>query len=88
MITTRHNEPKESTVNLDEHEETEYLTIDEAATLLRVPTATLRWWRSQAIGPPSRKFGRHVRYPKRALLRWADSQGRAAATTRPESAHA
>jgi DNA-binding transcriptional MerR regulator len=56
--------------------ETEYLTIHEAAALLRVPVATLRWWRSQLIGPPSRKFGRHVRYGKRELLTWADLQGR------------
>jgi excisionase family DNA binding protein len=58
----------------DENEE--YLTTQEAAALLRVPVATLRYWRSQGIGPPSRKFGRHVRYSKRALLKWADGQGR------------
>jgi excisionase family DNA binding protein len=58
----------------DEHEE--YLTIEEAAALLRIPVATLRYWRSQGIGPPSRKFGRHVRYPRLALLKWADGQGR------------
>jgi len=57
--------------------ETEYLTISEAAALLRVPVATLRWWRSQLIGPPSRKFGRHIRYGKHELLGWADQQGRA-----------
>lgn len=62
-------------MNQNDDEEIEFLTIQEAAVLLRVPVATLRWWRSQHIGPSSRKFGRHVRYPKRALLRWADDQG-------------
>lgn len=57
-------------------EEIEFLTIRKAAALLRVPVATLRWWRSRRVGPSSRKFGRLVRYARGALLRWADAQGR------------
>jgi excisionase family DNA binding protein len=38
------------------------LTITEAAQLLRVPVATLRWWRHKGIGPRSFKMGRHVLY--------------------------
>jgi excisionase family DNA binding protein len=67
---------KGNVVNQNDDEDEEYLTIQEAAALLRVPVATLRYWRSQGVGPPTRKFGRHVRCPKRALLRWADGQGR------------
>ena len=66
----------EQTVDRDEDEEIDFLTIQEAAALLRIPVATLRWWRSQDIGPPSLKSGRHVRYPKRALQRWIEDQGR------------
>ena len=42
--------------------EHELLTITEAADLLRVPVATLRWWRHKGIGPRSLKNGRHVLY--------------------------
>ena len=38
------------------------LTITEAAEMLRVPVATLRWWRHKGIGPRSFKMGRHVLY--------------------------
>lgn len=73
----RHPTEGETGMTHDHHDvETEYLTIGEAAELLRVPVATLRWWRSQLIGPPSRKFGRHIRYGKHELLGWADQQGR------------
>ena len=49
------------------------LTITEAAELLRVPVATLRWWRHKGIGPRSFKMGRHVMY-QRYLLAGSDAE--------------
>lgn len=46
-------------------EEFEFLKINEAAALLAIPAATLRWWRSKGKGPRSLKFGRHVKYGAR-----------------------
>lgn len=54
-------------------EEFEFLKINEAAALLAIPAATLRWWRSKGKGPRSLKFGRHVKYG-RGLRRWIDAQ--------------
>lgn len=76
MTTDDRNRRERIAIPDDQTDETEYLTMEEAAALLRVPVATLRWWRSQGIGPPSHKFGRHVRYGKCRLLRWADRQSR------------
>jgi hypothetical protein len=42
------------------------LTLDEAATLLRTPVATLRYWRHLGGGPDSFRLGRRVMY------RWED----------------
>jgi excisionase family DNA binding protein len=55
-------------------EEFDFLNIKEAAELLRIPVATLRWWRSTGKGPVSLKFGRHVRYPRRELRRWIETR--------------
>jgi excisionase family DNA binding protein len=59
----------------DEDDEFEFLDINEAAGVLRIPPATLRWWRSQGKGPRAVKFGRHVRIDKRDLRRWIAEQG-------------
>jgi excisionase family DNA binding protein len=50
------------------------LTLHEVAELLRVPEATLRYWRHQHTGPDSYKVGRHVRYPRSEVQRWLRSQ--------------
>lgn len=50
------------------------LTLREVAELLRVPEATLRYWRNQHLGPDSYKVGRHVRYPRSEVQRWLRSQ--------------
>jgi excisionase family DNA binding protein len=50
------------------------LTLHEVAELLRVPLATVRWWRHQHIGPDSFKIGRHVRYQRREVQRWLRCQ--------------
>lgn len=72
MSTARHND--------DNHEHDEMLSIDEAADFLRVPVATMRYWRYCGTGPFSFKVGRHVRYWRADLVLWRAEQGR-----RPDS---
>lgn len=48
----------------------EMLTIAEVATLLRVPVATLRYWRHRGDGPRSFRMGRSVRYFRTDVLAW------------------
>ncbi len=45
----------------------ELLSVPEAAALLRIPQATLRYWRHVGSGPRSFKVG-----PKRVMYRRAD----------------
>ncbi|QSR28454.1 MerR family transcriptional regulator [Nocardioides aromaticivorans] len=61
----------------DTHEHDEMLTIDEAAQFLRVPVATMRYWRYCGTGPFSFKVQRHVRYWRSDLVLWRAEQGRA-----------
>jgi len=65
------------------HEHDEMLTIEEAAALLRVPVATMRYWRYCGTGPFSFKVARHVRYWRTDLILWRAEQGRAAADSSP-----
>jgi excisionase family DNA binding protein len=58
----------------DNHENDEMLTITEAAELLRVPVATLRYWRYTGDGPFSFRLGRHVRYWRADLVLWLTEQ--------------
>lgn len=50
------------------------LTLQVVAELLRVPEATLRYWRHRHVGPDSFKIGRHVRYLRREVQRWLRCQ--------------
>jgi len=50
------------------------LTENEVAELTGFSVRTLQGWRQKKCGPPYRKVGRSVRYPKLALLAWNDSQ--------------
>ena len=54
----------------------EMLTLQEACAFLRVPVATLRYWRYCGDGPFSFKVGRHVRYWRTDLVLWRAEQGR------------
>lgn len=40
----------------------EYLTPNEAAIFLNMPTKTLEHWRAKGLGPSFSPVGRHVRY--------------------------
>jgi len=43
--------------------------------MIRVPAATLRYWRHQGTGPQSFKMGpRRVMYRERDVLDWIDTQ--------------
>ncbi len=50
------------------------LTLHEVAELLRVPEATLRYWRHCNTGPAALKIGRHVRYERDQVQAWLRSQ--------------
>lgn len=52
----------------------EYLTITEAAELLRAPVATLRYWRHLDTGPRSFRIGRRVMYRRVDLDAWIAEQ--------------
>lgn len=52
----------------------EFLTLAEVARLLRVPPATVRYWRHQHTGPRSFRIGRHVRYRQSDVLHWIARQ--------------
>ena len=54
------------------------LTTEEAAELLNVPTATLRWWRHQRTGPKAFRLGsRKVMYKLSDLVAWREERDRA-----------
>lgn len=46
------------------------LTIPEVAERLRVPPATLRYWRTRGEGPKGFKVGRRVLYRAATVDRW------------------
>jgi len=50
------------------------LTITEAADLLRIPLATLRYWRHLGTGPRSFRLGRRVLYRADDLHTWITEQ--------------
>ncbi len=52
----------------------ELLTLADVAALLRVPPATLRYWRHLGTGPRSFRVGRHVRYYRGDVEAWLRSQ--------------
>jgi hypothetical protein len=52
----------------------EMLSIEEAAAYLRLPVATLRYYRHLGTGPRSFKVGRHVRYWRTDLVLWLTEQ--------------
>lgn len=57
------------------------LTLVEVATRLRVPEATLRYWRTRGEGPKGFKVGRRVVYRVDAVERWVSEREAAAAKT-------
>lgn len=64
------------------HANDELMTIKEVAALVRVPEATLRYWRHLGTGPHSFRIGRSVRYWHNEVVHWLDEQSR-----RPQAGH-
>jgi hypothetical protein len=56
------------------HANDELLTIGEAADIVRVPIATLRYWRHLGTGPHSFRIGRGVRYWHHEVTIWLQNQ--------------
>ncbi|MBE0658274.1 MAG: helix-turn-helix domain-containing protein [Bryobacteraceae bacterium] len=52
----------------------EYLKDTAAARLINISVASLRRWRLLRQGPPFRKIGSAVRYPRTELLAWVAHQ--------------
>lgn len=51
------------------------LTPNEVAEMIRVPAATLRYWRQRGTGPRSFKMGpRRIMYRERDVLEWVNAQ--------------
>ena len=56
------------------HANDELLTMEEVAAVVRVPIATLRYWRHLGTGPRSFRIGRSVRYWRTEVHAWLESQ--------------
>jgi predicted DNA-binding transcriptional regulator AlpA len=61
-------QPKDPSVN------DRLLTMAEVSEMLRVPIATLRYWRHIGKGPHSFRIGRRVFYRESDVLAWLDHQ--------------
>jgi predicted DNA-binding transcriptional regulator AlpA len=61
------------------HADDQLLTLQEVAALVRVPVATLRYWRHLGTGPRSFRIGRCVRYWRTEVVSWLDHQSSEAA---------
>ncbi len=62
------------------------LTQTEAAEILKKSTAWMERSRWDGTGPPYRKIGRHVRYPKDALLEWINGHPLQTSTSQDSTA--
>ena len=71
MSTTSHSLHRELP-----HADDELMTIKEVATLVRVPEATLRYWRHLGTGPRGFRIGRSVRYWRNDVMHWLEEQSR------------
>ena len=50
------------------------ITIEEVAEVLRMPVATLRYWRVLGTGPRGFIIGRRLRYWRQDVLDWLDER--------------
>jgi DNA-binding transcriptional MerR regulator len=60
--------------NDDDDRSEELFTLAEVAALLRIPPATLRYWRHLGAGPRSFRVGKHVRYYRGDVQTWLRTQ--------------
>jgi len=71
MSTTSHSLHRELP-----HADDKLMTLKEVATLVRVPEATLRYWRHLRTGPRGFRIGRCVRYWRNDVVHWLEEQSR------------
>lgn len=64
------------------HAHDELLTMEEVAAVVRVPLATLRYWRHLGTGPRGFRIGRSVRYWSTEVLHWLENQSNDPQTSR------
>ena len=50
------------------------LTLEEVASRTRIPVATLRYWRSVGVGPPTFRLGRRVVAYEEAIDTWIEAE--------------
>jgi excisionase family DNA binding protein len=48
-----------------------YMTAEEIAAEFQIPLRTLYRWRGEGIGPRAIRVGRHLRYARDEVDRWA-----------------
>jgi hypothetical protein len=53
-----------------------FMTVIEAATVLRISPVTLSRWRVQGSGPAYHKLGRRIVYSRADVIAWAESRRR------------
>jgi len=58
------------------HAGDELMSITEVAELVRVPEATVRYWRHLGEGPRGFRIGRSVRFWRTEVVQWLDDQSR------------
>ena len=58
------------------HAGDELLSMKVVAALVRVPEATLRYWRHLGTGPQGFRIGRSVRYWRTEVWAWLEEQTR------------
>ncbi len=64
--------PHRSTLSDLPHAHDELMSIKEVAAIVRVPEATLRYWRHLGTGPSSFRIGRSVRYWRTDVALWLE----------------
>ena len=62
------------TLTATPHADDELMTLKEVAAIVRVPEATLRYWRHLGTGPHSFRIGRSVRYWRTEVLAWLEQE--------------
>jgi excisionase family DNA binding protein len=57
-----------------EHDEDRLWSVTDVARYLGVSKNTVYYWRSEGLGPRSRRIGKHVRYRREDVIAWVDAQ--------------
>ena len=73
MSTTRFNRSEDTPITTTRPDD-DLLTLAETAAIVRVPEATLRYWRHLGEGPHSFRIGRTVRYWRSEVYAWLKAE--------------